>query len=254
MNEQREGMKPRVHQMQPVANGAAPAGARAPSARRVTAGLARPGGASSGAADGGSSASGTIASGSGAKKSWWKAVAVGAVALVGYTMMASAGAYKGPEDQAPSYQHHVAAAKSPQPLQLSDADLDKKLMRTAAGLATAGQQIPGLPANLPPALVREIRKGTVKFYSVTLFDDCAEDGDVVSVSTGSGVSFPPTTLANAGTTFTIPVPEGMTPELTLHAIKDGGGGVTVAVQTSDGTWYSDVLPEGATQRVPGKVG
>jgi hypothetical protein len=154
---------------------------------------------------------------------------------------------------APSKQHEEEIAQHPglPTVSLSAADLDKKLTQLALDAANAGQPIPGLP-NLPPNVIRDIRKGEVSFYSLLVFDDHDEDGDVVKISLGNGMEYGPFTLTNKGLTISIPVKAGVPPNLTLQAIKDGypSYGVTCGIKTSDGFWYSSVLPQGTTQQVP----
>ncbi|MCC6771579.1 MAG: hypothetical protein IT360_10265 [Gemmatimonadaceae bacterium] len=100
-----------------------------------------------------------------------------------------------------------------------------------------------------PELQAALAAHDAQFITVRLFDTCAEDGDMVSLSTDTGATFGPFALTNAGSTVSIPVVAGRVPSITLHALKDGVGGITVGANTSAGTWYSGILPEGGTQLV-----
>lgn len=186
------------------------------------------------------------------RRTWMNILGVALVAVMGYLFIFG-GPGAGPKTDAPSQQHDQEMAKHPgsPTVSLSSADLDKKMTQIARDAANAGQPIPGF-TNLPPSLIRDIRKGEVSFYSFLVFDDHDEDGDVVTISLGNGVEYGPITLTNKGTTIAIPVKGGTPPSITLHAITDGYPpyGVTCGIKTSDGFWYSTILQPGATQQVP----
>lgn len=213
-------------------------------------------GRTEGSKGGGSGAVGSM-TGSGltlpqwSRRTWMNILGVALVAVMGYLFIFG-GPGAGPKTDAPSQQHDQEMAKHPglPTVSLSAADLDKKMTQLALDAANAGQPIPGLP-NLPPNVIRDIRKGEVSFYSLLVFDDHDEDGDVVKISLGNGMEYGPFTLTNKGLTISIPVKAGVPPNITLHAIKDGypSYGVTCGIKTSDGFWYSSILPESATQQV-----
>ncbi len=82
---------------------------------------------------------------------------------------------------------------------------------------------------LPPAevslLKRDLADGTTKLVYVTLWDDVAVDGDVVRLSSnGLSIDVP---LTNVPVRVAIPAPpQGV---VNLIGVRDGGGGITVAV-------------------------
>ncbi len=152
------------------------------------------------------------------------------------------------ETQSPEFAKHrnrVAGAR----VNISMADLDLAQTQAAIDAAKAGQPIPNL-TGASPDLVSSIAKGDVKFYRVRAYDTCAEDGDWVTVSTSNGAKVGSFMLTKVGTTVTIPVVGGQVPNVQLTADRDGVGGVTVGVVTSEGTWYSGVLDPGQSEAIP----
>ena len=181
------------------------------------------------------------------------AVATAAVALGAYLLLPGAGTWNGAENQAPQYQHHLplAALSTIPPVLVSDDDIDHETTQVAVAAAKSGTTAKGLTP-MSPQMNQELIQGDIDFYSMHFYDTCAEDGDIVSVSLDNGTTYGPIPITHRGTTISIPVNKSKPPRITLHALKDGDGGVTVGVKTSDGVWYSAVLPEGATQPIPMK--
>jgi hypothetical protein len=184
------------------------------------------------------------------RRAWLNILGVGLVALMGYMFLFSPTTPK-TDEPTPQYQQERVQRPSLPTVGVSAADLDPQMTQAALEAANAGQPIPGLP-NVPPSVVRDIRKGEVQFYSILVFDDHDEDGDIVKVILGNGMEYGPFRLTNKGTTISIPVKGGIPPSITLQAVKDGypSYGVTCGIKASDGFWYSNILPEGSTQQVP----
>lgn len=81
---------------------------------------------------------------------------------------------------------------------------------------------------------------------LTLWDDCAEDGDIVSVlSEEFGISIP---LTHQPVRLAVPKPTDNL--LSVHGLFDGGGGITVALSTAHGPVPLPVMTPGQTLVVP----
>jgi hypothetical protein len=184
------------------------------------------------------------------RRTWTSLAAAGLAVVMGYMLFFGPSAPK-TDEPTPQYQQERTQRPSLPTVSISTADVDQAMTQAAVAAANAGQSIPGLP-NVPPSIVRDIRKGEVQIYSIQVFDDHDEDGDIVKISLGNGMEYGPLQLTNGGTTIAIPVKGGVPPSITLHAIQDGypSYGVTCGIKTSDGFWYSNILPAGATQQVP----
>ncbi len=85
----------------------------------------------------------------------------------------------------------------------------------------------GLPAAAAVSLERDVQAGAAGLAFLSLRDDYAEDGDVVTVQAGGYMAT--VSLLNAPTRLPIPVPPGGT-MVTITGVHDGGGGITVEVQ------------------------
>ncbi|MBK8246792.1 MAG: hypothetical protein IPK85_05270 [Gemmatimonadetes bacterium] len=164
----------------------------------------------------------------------------------GRTIAITRGGAGGSESGAVGYAVHVAANPNA-PLNVGANDF-RGLQQVVASVdpALVPMNVDGATAEL----LHSLQAGATEFASVRLFDTVAEDGDVVTLTTDTGARFGPFRLTNAGNVVNIPVAGGRLPTLTLHAIKDGNGGVTVGATTSVGTWYSGIIPEGGQQVVP----
>jgi hypothetical protein len=179
---------------------------------------------------------------------WKKYAAIGLLLAAAFKIFGGGQqTWKGAENEAPNYQRHLAAASLP--INLSSADLDQKMIRQAVAAVRSGT-IPAALKHLPPALLQKVADGEVKFYSMRLWDTCTEDGDQIAVRLSNGMQFGPFPLTHEGKTLSIPVLNNAPPHIRLTAVKDGVGGVTVGVTTSDGVWYSNVLPVGSHQDIP----
>lgn len=90
--------------------------------------------------------------------------------------------------------------------------------------------------------------GQVRYLWLTLWDDRAEDGDIVVISTPGGqqITVP---LFHAPTSVPVMVPQGPS-VVHVSAVKDGGGYVTVAMASGGGQIPLPAMPEGTTVSVP----
>lgn len=179
---------------------------------------------------------------------------VGLLGILAFKLLGSEKPWDGPETEAPAYAKHrdaSAGTLARNDLHLSRSDADRGLTREVAAAAAGRGAIPG-DFKLTRDGMKLAAQGKLTYFKVRLFDTCAEDGDIVSLSVGGVATSGPVTITHGGTIVSIPLPDGGAPAITLHAIHDGVGGVTVGAQCSDGTWYSDVLPEGASQIITAK--
>jgi hypothetical protein len=151
----------------------------------------------------------------------------------------------GAEESYPNYEKNKNADPSV-PAVLTAKDIDHVRTDAAKQAAERGEPIPGV-TNPSQAFLDAVKKGDVTFYAVRAYDTCAEDGDVVTLRLPIGADIGPIPLTIAGTTVSVPVVAGQPASVTVVAVKDGVGGVTVGVQTSGGVWFSQVMPVGGTE-------
>ena len=143
------------------------------------------------------------------------------------------------------------AGEATSALTLSNADIDREFTVQAREAVLRGLPVPGLP-NASRVLLRLIRDGRVTFYTATVRDTHDQDNDVVALNIGSVGTVGPIALTSAGEQVRIPVLAGQPPRIEVIAISDGSrrNRVTVGVQTSTGTWFSRIMPEGSREIVP----
>jgi len=94
------------------------------------------------------------------------------------------------------------------------------------------------PQSVLTARGREaVRSDGYSIFSMRLIDDVAQDGDVVQISI-DGVPMSYLSLSHAGATLEIPLKKGESHRITVTAVRDGNGGITLGLQTSAGTIVS----------------
>jgi hypothetical protein len=91
-------------------------------------------------------------------------------------------------------------------------------------------------------IVTAIRDGTAQFFQLRLFDCCAEDGDVVDLAI-NGEHYARIPLTHDGTVISLPLIPGAT-VISLKGVQDGGGGITVSFQSSQGDYFCQPIAEG----------
>ncbi len=96
---------------------------------------------------------------------------------------------------------------------------------------------------LTPAGRAAVRSDGYSIFSMRLVDDVAQDGDVVQISI-DGVPMSFLSLSHAGATLEIPLKKGESHRITVTAVRDGTGGVTLGLQTSAGMIVSRVMAVG----------
>lgn len=91
-------------------------------------------------------------------------------------------------------------------------------------------------ADMPPSVTTEqrealrsdINQGRIRLAWVTLWDTMVEDGDVLRFESSSSIPIEITAL-NAKTTFAIPFPSDG--NVIVTGVRDGGGGITIALES-----------------------
>jgi len=116
----------------------------------------------------------------------------------------------------------------------------QQLPAVALAQQDSGKVTPVLGPNTH--LVTAIRDGSSQFFHLRLFDCCDEDGDVVDISI-DGQRLARVPLTHKGTVLSIPLTPGTT-VITLRGIRDGGGGITVSFQSSQGDYFSQPMDVG----------
>lgn len=189
------------------------------------------------------------------------------------------GAYWGPETSYRDWEHVAAASQASAgggnwlthvnasghadatlAVMLSRADVDHettRAVRTALlsnNLAAAEQafraaQPPGLisktdsPGLASDAnLLNAIRDGRAEFFHLRVSDSCAEDNDILHVSV-NGVALGEAPLTHHGMVFSVPVIPGTT-TVTLQGVHDGGGGITMKFESSEGHYFCHTIAVG----------
>lgn len=93
-----------------------------------------------------------------------------------------------------------------------------------------------------PQEAKKLQDNDVGFFGVFLRDDMAEDGDVVGI-TVNGQYIADIPLTNAGTRIMIPLMPGNN-VMRVTGKVDGGGGITLAMTTSNGIAMSPIMTPG----------
>ena len=92
------------------------------------------------------------------------------------------------------------------------------------------------------ALTAEVDKGATDMVAIGFFDDCAEDGDVVTVKSGSVNVVVP--LMHKVQYVLIPVPKGQMADVDIGGVQDGTGGITLGMVTPIGTVHMPAILPG----------
>ncbi|MBI2386088.1 MAG: hypothetical protein HYV14_08740 [Elusimicrobia bacterium] len=137
-----------------------------------------------------------------------------------------------PADPAPSAPAVPAENRASSPLPVVPPEL-------AAPAASAPQSV--LTAQGHEA----VRSDGWSIFSMRLIDDVDQDGDVVQILV-DGVPVSYLALTHGGATLEIPLKKGESHRVTVKAVRDGVGGVTLGLQTSAGTVVSRRMLVGET--------
>jgi len=102
-----------------------------------------------------------------------------------------------------------------------------------------------LPAEQATALERDLAEADTRLAYVTVWDDYAEDGDVITIESAGFTKT--VSLTNAPQRFVVPIAGGM---ITMRGVRDGGGGITMGAQAAGGPVLVPVIAPGETVQVP----
>lgn len=176
----------------------------------------------------------------------WKKVTLALAAVgFGYFTFFAGGAPEKDGPGAPNWQRHVATPDSM--ILLGAKDRDRDMTDRAREAIGQGGNIPETAA-LSPGMRRELATGDAAFYHIYLYDSCAQDGDIVAVRI-NGQLFAQIAITHAGATISVPLSSKTPNTIDLVGVYDGGFGITVACQTSQGEFFSRVLRVGEVQRL-----
>ena len=104
-----------------------------------------------------------------------------------------------------------------------------------------------LPAADAQKIIQSAESGQSKLAYVTVWDNCAEDGDILGISSlGYSVNVP---LYHEPTTVIIPVAPGGSIQFT-GAVDGGGGGVTAGIRMPSGDVPIPPLDQGQVVSMP----
>ncbi|MDP3543960.1 MAG: hypothetical protein Q8T11_15960 [Elusimicrobiota bacterium] len=130
------------------------------------------------------------------------------------------------------------AAQAPAPAPASPAAAPAAENRASSPLPVAPPELISPAATAPQSALtargqEAVRSDGYSIFSMRLIDDVAQDGDVVQISI-DGVPMSFLSLTHAGATLEIPLKKGESHRITVTAVRDGTGGVTLGLQTSAG--------------------
>lgn len=109
-------------------------------------------------------------------------------------------------------------------------------------------QSTAFPSDKKPEVIANLTAGKNQLTEITVWDDVAEDGDVVSLSSaGIRQEIP---ILHQPTKVFLPLVSGQ--PVILTGVKDGGGGITVAIGNGNTPLANPVLQEGESLSIPVK--
>jgi hypothetical protein len=147
--------------------------------------------------------------------------------------------------------------------QVSEADIQAQQTAYQSLLATPGlpltyiapedveKAIEEMPASVTTEqrqqLRAEIKQGRTKLAWLTLWDTHAEDGDILRFESSSSIPVEVTAL-NSKTTIAIPYPASG--EVLVTGVYDGGGGITIALESGATQIAWPTMQPGDTLKLP----
>ena len=114
--------------------------------------------------------------------------------------------------------------------------------------AKTGTPLPFRRPELTAGMRSELVTGDSAFFHLFVYDSCAEDGDVVEIYIND-ISFAVVPITNAGATLSVPFLPGVSNSIALKGIRDGGGGITVAFESSQGHHFCRAMLEDEMQQL-----
>lgn len=139
------------------------------------------------------------------------------------------------------FDQNVAVAMAS--LDVMDKDTAKDYVAKTFDTGVApGQPVPAAKEQEKQQLIQQIESGEVVMKALGVYDNLAEDGDVVHVvSGGISVQVP---LYNNVQYVMVPVKKGHSAQFTVYGVYDGGGGITLGVVTPWGNLPSPAMEPG----------
>lgn len=191
----------------------------------------------------GSTADGADQSGKSASARWLRpallAAAVAAIGAVAYFGLSGGGdQVTDAEIQSRTEAHQALLASPGLPVTLVRAD------EVDSALASMPDTV---PQQTREEMRSQINQGNLQLAWVTLWDTHVEDGDILRFE--SSTSIPIEVMAlNAHTTFAIPYPADG--QVLVTGVKDGGGGITIALESGATLIKWPTMAEGDTLLLP----
>ena len=103
--------------------------------------------------------------------------------------------------------------------------------------------------NLQPSAVKilqaDIQHGKTKLAWITVWDDLAEDGDIINIQAGGFNA--QISLMNNPQKIAVPINQG---EIKIVGVADGGGGITLGFKTTTGAISLPLIAVGQTITIP----
>ena len=97
-----------------------------------------------------------------------------------------------------------------------------------------------------PEIIAKIKSEQMSFYKLKIVDTIAQDGDIVKIYIDN-LPYAIITLSHIGAEISIPLQKGIINSLQVHAIFDGGGGVTFGAYSNSGEVFSKVMQIGEVE-------
>ncbi len=155
----------------------------------------------------------------------------------------------GQSDQQPQVTRQIQSA-----LRSNSLDAANQALQAAnAELLKATTELPGpvgaiVQPTLSQEMARQLDRGESSVFQVHLYDSCYEDGDIVELLI-NGHHYATVPITNRGLVLSIPLANRGSTSVVVRGISDGGGGITVACETSQGTGFVRVLAVGEEQAI-----
>lgn len=136
----------------------------------------------------------------------------------------------------------------PRPFAAAPANLEMPAVQPARAPVPAAPQ--ASPSSLPmpaaavnPQVAAAVKSGEYGLFQLRLIDNAAMDGDIIAISV-DGVPMGRFMLTHGGAILDIPLKPGKRQVVRITGVHDGGGGITLGVQSSLGHVSSRVMAPG----------
>lgn len=139
----------------------------------------------------------------------------------------------------------LAAGAEARRLLASGSAADAPASRLATGTLKTTDTIPleQVVARMPEAQRQEVMAGNATFHRFLIYDFWDQDGDVVEIAV-NGTTLGIVAMSNRGTHLTLPLRPGETARVSIRAVRDGGGGVTLGARSSVGEARTRIMAVG----------